>query len=46
MSEWVSEWNLKTSEKMVGYFTKRTNYIQWNDDDDDDEVCFVLDQQA
>jgi hypothetical protein len=32
---------------MVGYFTKRTNYIQWNDDDDDDdEVCFVLDQQA
>ena len=33
---------------MVGYFTKRTNYIQWNDDDDDDddEVRFVLDQQA
>jgi len=39
-----SEWLLwMANERFFSYIMARTSYIQWNDDDD---VCFVLDQHA
>jgi hypothetical protein len=34
---------LMPNEQFFSYIMARTSYIQWNYDDD---VCFVLDQQA
>jgi hypothetical protein len=39
----VSEWLFfKATWAMFSYIMVRTSYIQWNDD----EICFVLDQNA
>ena len=40
-----SDCYLPQNEQLFSYTMTTTSYIQWNDDNDDD-VCFVLDQHA
>jgi hypothetical protein len=42
----VSGCYLTADELLFSYVIEQTNYIQWNEDDDNDDVRFVLDQRA
>jgi hypothetical protein len=44
--EYVSNSNKTSDELLFSYVIEQTNYIQWNEDDDNDDVRFVLDQRA
>jgi hypothetical protein len=48
-TDWVSECCLMPNEQFFSYNLPRTNYIEWNDDDntcyiqwnDDDDTCYI-----